>query len=385
MIVPERIAAAFTKEFGTPRDGATVSRAPGRVEVLGNHTDYNGGAVLAAAIERYVWSIGIRSGAIRVHSVDYAETVDIEETGMGMEVVHAWHSYVRGVYWAFRRRGRETVPMLAAVGGDVPIGAGLSSSAALEVSLVNLIHRLSGGSLEPKSLAMLAFEAERIYCNVACGVMDQFASQLCKPDSLLAIDCAKMATKDIPLDIGARLVVVDSGVSRAAGDALNTRKEECRQALQTLNKDGWALSNLVDIDPRHLPQAESVLSTTLGMRTKHVVMENARVKQGILLLQDGRLQEFGRLMYESHESSRDLYEVSHPRLDLLVELSRNHPAVLGARMTGAGLGGAILALVKEKHVEDYMRSIVRFYEKETGLTPRVIAGRVPGGVVTTTL
>ncbi|MEM2142613.1 MAG: hypothetical protein QXQ81_05105 [Candidatus Thorarchaeota archaeon] len=209
--------------------------------------------------------------------------------------------------------------------------------------------------------------------------MDQFTSQLCKRNSVLGIDCSTRITWDSELDPGLRLVVVDSMIRRSAADVLNQRRHECTVALETLRQAGYEIENLSQLTPRQIPEIERLLDDTAFKRVRHVVEENERVRTATDLLMDYDFWGFGNLMFQSHESSRDLYEVSHENLDLLVEMSRSIEGVLGARMTGAGLGGSILALVKYDHVESFVSSIVSLYERETGLTPSVIHGAIPGG------
>ena len=358
-----------------------IVRAPGRVEVLGNHIDYNGGFVLAATIERYVWSLGVPSEEVNLRSMNFRESIAFHPNVLIPTGMQNWGDFAQGIYWAFSRRQHKVRAVTAVTFGDVPIGSGLGSSAAFEVSIANLIAHISRLELNPKALAMLAFEAERLYCGVACGLMDQFASQLSKPGNLLAIHCASLRIGDIPLSPDVELVVTDTMVPRPASDALNERRTECQSALAQLTEAGGDSKNLSEIVPDQLGAVNAVLEETLARRVRHVVMENSRVQRGMDILREGRLKDFGQLMYESHASSRDLYEVSHPQLDFLVELARQQKGVLGSRLTGAGLGGAIISLVKTKHVDEFIRSVTQDYENATGQTPSILAGRPPGGVI----
>ncbi len=383
MVVQEDLIERLRRITGAGSGDIIVSRAPGRVEVLGNHTDYNGGAVLAATIERYVWSVGTKSnGHVRLHSVNYRESQNFDTTDIGPANDKSWHDYIRGVYWAYQRRGLRPPAVTVVIDGDVPIGAGLSSSAALEVSFANLLNETIDTRLTPREIALVAYEAERIYCGIACGVMDQFTSQLCQRNSVLGIYCATLETENVPLSPDVSMVIIDSMVSRAAGEALNTRRDECAEALQTLVQNGWQVSTLTDIAPEQLVQAERLLDDRHAKRVRHVVMEHARVLQAMMLLRENRMHEFGHLMYLSHNSSRDLYEVSHPRLDLLVDIASRQKDVIGSRLTGAGLGGAVLAFVKRSGVELFERTVSKEYERETGIEPRTIVGGVPGGAYT---
>mgnify|MGYP000430346714 CR=1 FL=1 len=363
-------------------EAAVFAKAPGRVEILGNHTDYNGGLVLATTIERYVWALGVAEEIVSVKSVAFDETVIFDHHEQARSLGNHWDDYVRGVFWALERRGLKPRGMAAVVDGDVPLEAGLSSSAALEVAIVNLVARLSGLKMSPKSLAMIAFEAERLFCGVSCGIMDQFTSQLCRPDSLLAIHCANMQTIDLPLPPDITILVIDSGVSRPAGEALNERRAECDRATNTLRKAGWNMSNLGQLGVEQLRSVADILDPVLVQRVEHVVRENERVRRGIDLLRAGEISEFGRLMYESHDSSRDLFEVSHPNLDLLVAIAKEQRDVIGARLTGAGMGGSIVVLTRGRAAQSVARTIQQAYEQEVGLAAEVIVTGIPGGVRT---
>ena len=379
--IPEGMVDQLNSVTGGEGVPPVLVRAPGRVEVLGNHIDYNGGFVLASTIERYVWSLGVPSEEVNLRSMNFRESITFHPNVVKPTGTQNWGDFARGIYWAFSRRKHKIRGVTVVTFGDVPIGSGLGSSAAFEVSLVNLVAHISRLELNPKALAMLAFEAERLYCGVACGLMDQFTSQLSKPGNLLAIHCASLRIGNIPLSPDVELVVTDTMVSRPAYDALNERRTECQSALAQLAKAGWDSMNLSEIAPDQLSAVDAVLEETLARRVRHVVMENSRVQRGIDILREGQLKDFGQLMYESHASSRDLYEVSHPQLDFLVELAKQQKGVLGSRLTGAGLGGAIISLVKAEYVDEFIQSMTKNYEGATGQTPSMLTGRPPGGVI----
>jgi len=378
--VPEGMLDRLRDMVGGIATRPLLSRAPGRVEVLGNHTDYNGGIVLAATIDRFVWSLGIPAADPTICSADYQDLVSFSTESLSPTGMHRWYDYAKGVYWALLRRKQQPKGVAAVIHGNVPIGAGLSSSAAFEVSLTNLVAEISQLDLKPKDSAMAAFEAERLYCGVACGVMDQFTSQLGKPHSSLAIFCSTLETRDIPLSSDVSLVITDSMISRSAGDALNQRMIECQTALKTLRQAGWQISSLSDVTSDRLKLVDSMLDDKLAKRVRHVVTENERVLLGIKALQEGRVRDFGMIMYESHNSSRNLYDVSHPRLDLLVDIAKRQDGVIGSRMTGAGLGGAVLSLVENKQVSQFVKHVTAEYARETGQVPNAMACKVPGGV-----
>ncbi|MFW9886302.1 MAG: galactokinase, partial [Candidatus Thorarchaeota archaeon] len=358
-----------------------IARAPGRVEVLGNHTDYNSGLVMAATIDRFVWAAGIASEEVEIYSLDFDEGTSFSPKGLRPNNEIQWDSYARGVYWAFERRKHAVKGLTGIIHGNIPIGAGLSSSAALEVALVNEIAAASGLTLNPRAAAMIAFEAERLFCGISCGVMDQFTSQLGQQDSVLAIKCGNLRTKSIQMNSNLKMVITDSKVSRPAGDVLNERRAECLSALKQLNESGMNLQSLSDIGPDQLYAIDDILEDRLARRVRHVVSENARVREGIDALEKADLRRFGVLLYESHASSKELYEVSHPKLDLLVDIARTCKGVYGSRMTGAGLGGATLSLVAHEYVQGFKEEISEAYESQTNETPDVYVSEIPGGVV----
>ncbi|MFX1260882.1 MAG: galactokinase [Promethearchaeota archaeon] len=357
------------------------ARAPGRVEVLGNHTDYNSGLVIASTIDRFVWAAGIASEEVDIYSLDYEERTSFSSKGLQSNNEIQWDSYARGVYWAFERRRHAVKGLTGIIHGNVPIGAGLSSSAALEVALVNVIAAASEVHLDPKAAAMIAFEAERLFCGISCGVMDQFTSQLGLPNSVLVINCGNLQTTSIQMSLKLKMVIIDSRVSRLAGDVLNDRRAECLSALKHLNESDMKLQSLSDIGLDQLDTVDDILEEKLARRVRHVVSENARVREGIDALEKADLRRFGSLLYESHVSSKELYEVSHPRLDLLVDIARSHKGVYGSRLTGAGLGGATLSVVADEYVEGFIEEITEAYESQTGETPDVYVPEIPGGVL----
>lgn len=380
--MPERLLQALAELIDTSKAEIFLSKAPGRIEVLGNHTDYNAGMVLSATIDKYVWSVGAASENIIINALDYDEVKSFDPTDVVLEIEDRWLKYAKGVFWAFTRRGHRIRNITAVVQGNVPLGGGLSSSAALEVSLVNLIKEISGLTLNPKAAAMLAFEAERLFCGISCGVMDQFTSQLGRPKSLLGINCMNLQTEDIPFDSNASFVIIDSMVAREASDALNKRRLECVDALDILQKAGWEIENLSYITPSLIDRLSEHLDDTMTRRVTHIVLENERVRNGIVALKESDLKLFGGIMLASHASSRDLYEVSHPNLDRLVRLSEEQEGVLGSRLSGAGFGGNVIALVKQRSLDRFKNEVSKEYEGETGKRPHITEVSIPGGVQT---
>jgi galactokinase len=359
-----------------------VSVAPGRVEVLGNHTDYNGGLVLASTINRFVWAVGVKSEEVKIHSINYSETSEFAANQVGPVVHDDWDKYVKGIYWALSKKGFTPKGVTCVIYGDVQIGAGLSSSAALEVAFTNLVIELNEIDLDLKARATIAYEAERHYCEIACGIMDQYTSQLGKANSFLNINCANLVTTHVQFHPELKLLVADSMLKRSASDALNKRRSECQKAIEILNEAGWNIKYLSEISEVQLDEACDHLNDVLCCRLQHIVNENSRVRDAVAFLKNGEIRKFGGLMFESHESSRELYEVSHPRLDLLVEISQRQEGVVGSRLTGAGFGGAILCLIKANLAETIAKNISSKYEMETGEKSNTIICEIPDGVST---
>ncbi len=348
---------------------------------MGNHTDYNGGLVLTSTIDKFVWSMGIRSTEIILHSVEYDETIRLDPSELNTPTEHHWSDYARGIFWAFQRRNHSVQGITGAIHGNIPQGGGLSSSAALEVSLVNIVSHLSKLKIMPKVKAMLAYEAERLFCGISCGVMDQFSSQLGKPDTLLGIHCGNMQTQDVAVPENISFIVVNSMVTRSAGDILNERRAECLRALNTLQEANWDIHSLSGISPSDLQSVAEILDEVLMKRVTHVVKENQRVRDGITAIKNNNPEMLGKIMIEAHSSSRDLFEVSHENLEILMKIAQQQKGIFGCRLTGAGLGGNLLLLAKQQSAENVLSEVTKAYEQETGLAPETAICAIPGGVV----
>jgi galactokinase len=332
--VEERAARAFVERFGAEPE--VVTSAPGRVNMIGEHTDYNGGFVLPCAIDRRIAVAASRSS-------DGGElySADFDEARTGDEKDGSWADYPRGVAWAMREFGREVEPFRAAFAGDVPRGSGLSSSAAIEAATVLALAELSGISLDRKEAAVMCRRAENDYVGVQTGIMDQYASLLCESGHALLIDCRTLDAERVPLDLsepGLTLLVCDTCVERGlASTGYNERREQCERAARELGVEELRDASEEDLE---------VLSGVELKRARHVVLENARVVEAVDALRSGNYAKFGRLMYASHVSLRDDYEVSTRELDTFVELAEEAGAP-GARLTGAGFGGCAIALAPD--------------------------------------
>jgi galactokinase len=337
------IAESFRREFGLPP--VAIARAPGRVEFIGNHTDYNGGAVLGAAIDRGVTVAAAPAppGTFRLRSTGGHAPVELTAApATRLAGASTWANYPLGVW---RTLGDFSLPRPAGfallVDADLPAGAGLSSSAALELATALALLRLAGqNDLAPDRLAALGRHAENTYVGVPCGILDQGTSACGAVGALVHIDCRGPSFTRVPLPADTHLWIFNTREKHALVDGLYAaRHRECQEAAQLLGT-AW----LTDLDPARLSAVEQRLAPVLRRRARHVVEEHARVLATVAALQKGDLKEVGRLLTASHRSSQHLFENSTPALDRLVDLLEPHPAVLGARLTGGGFGGAVMAL-----------------------------------------
>ncbi|MCR4401636.1 MAG: galactokinase [Firmicutes bacterium] len=353
-------AVAYTEDASPVR----VVRAPGRVNLIGEHTDYNDGFVLPAAIDRDVTMAARRrrDRKVRAFSIDYDVGTEFSLDDIRPDSVHAWTNYIRGTLDVLMKRGLPVTGMDLAVTGDVPRGAGLSSSAALETATAVAARVVGGFALEGPELALACQEAENRFVGVRCGIMDQFASALGKAGHALFIDCRSHRYELVPVPRGYRIVICDSGVRRGLRDSeYNVRRAQCEEAVRLLKEDLPHVRALRDVSSGELAALQGKLSEEVRRRAAHVIAENERVTRGVKALREGRVDEFGRLMVESHESLARLYEVSCRELDLLVDIALAWPGVIGARMTGAGFGGCTVNLVREEAVGGFAETVMSEY------------------------
>jgi galactokinase len=382
----EAMAAAFRARFGRPPVGH--AEAPGRVNLIGEHTDYNEGFVLPVAIDRTV-AVAFaprEDGRVRVHSLDFDQEDEFALADIHRLESDSWANYLRGVALVLQDAGHRLTGLDLVVQGEVPIGAGLSSSAALEVATLGAFAAAAGLALDDRDKALLAQRAENEFVGVACGVMDQMAAVFGRADHALRIDCRSLATEAVPLNLeshGLRIVVANTGVRRAlTASAYNQRREECYRAVELLFVllRGRRPRSLRDITPRDLRINGRFLPEDLLRRARHVVSENARVLAAVDALQRGDLVEAGRLLYASHESLARDYEVSSPELDLMVELACSLEGVVGARMTGAGFGGCTVNLVSADAVDAFGEEVIQAHRARTGLPAEMYVCRAVDGL-----
>ncbi len=363
----EAIRQAFQQQYGgTP----VVVRAPGRVNLIGEHTDYNDGFVLPMAINRDVL-IAVRPRADRIvalHSLNFEATATFALDHLAPSTEQPWINYVQGVAQQLAREGLALTGMEGVIEGDVPIASGLSSSAATEVAALMAFQALGGWELDGARAALLCQQAENEFLGVRVGIMDQFISRLGKRDHALFIDCRSLQYEPIPLQARDHVfMVADSHQSRElAASAYNVRRSQCEQAVEALRADMPEIRALRDVDPDDLERYGWRLEGETGRRARHVVSEDERVLKAIAALRGGDLSAFGALMNESHESLRFDYEVSSRALDVLVGAARQVDGCLGARLTGAGFGGCTVSLVRQAAVPEFERHVTEVYRRELG-------------------
>jgi galactokinase len=366
-----RVVREFEQRFDAP--ATFLARAPGRVNLIGDHTDYNDGFVLPMAIDRSVW-IALRPRDDRrvvVYSVDFAERAGFDlDAEMSSALTggerKGWIEYVHGVAWSLRdagyRLGRGWDGVAA---GDVPVGAGLSSSAALELATARAFAGLGGVAWEPIAMARLAQRAENEWVGVNCGIMDQLISAAGVAGYALLIDCRSLETRLVHLPPDVAVVVLDTATRRGLVDsAYNERRAQCEAAARF-----FGVRALRDVDSTVFAARAGELDPVIRKRARHVVTENERTLAAATALEGGDAEDVGRLMDESHASLRDDFEVSRPELDTMVRLARSHDGCFGARMTGAGFGGCAVALVAGDTAQEFVREVTRRYGTEVGLQP----------------
>jgi len=366
----EEVKRRFEESFG--RQPRWVAAAPGRVNLIGEHTDYNAGFVFPLAIERYTVIAGAPPQSdrvpdeVRVHSTLMGESAGFALNRLEPERKD-WTSYIRGVLAGCMERGLNPGPLDLFIDSKVPLGSGLSSSAALEVAMATLVEAATGRLFDPVDKARLCQMAEHVYAGMPCGIMDQFSSALGEAGKLLLIDCRSETATLVPLDDSNVVVlVINSNIKHElTGSEYSDRRKQCEESARLLG-----VHALRDVTVEQLEAQRKKLDPLLYRRARHVVSENERTTRAATALQAGDWGLVGQLMYASHESLRDDYEVSCAELDALVELAREVGAaggVIGARMTGGGFGGCIVALVRSGREREIARRIGDRYRRRTGI------------------
>lgn len=380
----------FDHNFGDTGLIKGVFSAPGRVNLIGEHTDYNDGFVLPMAIENKITMFGqLRDDRqVCVFSLDYDTKTGFSLDNLFSNERDTWVNYLIGVFDEIKKEGYDIHGANLLFTGNIPQGAGLASSAALEAVTVLAVAELNRLKIEPVKMAYICKGAENNFVGVACGIMDQYISLLGRKDHALFIDCRTDVCTLVPLrNSSCQFVICDSKVQRKLfNSAYNKRKEECKKASDFFAaKLNHVVQTLRDVTIAEFKQYQGELPSLIARRARHVISENYRVQVGVSALMKGDFFKFGQLMAESHHSLKNNYEVSCTELDLLVDLAFKQKGVLGARMTGAGFGGCIVSLVEKEYIGDFQETICREYEKVIGIAPAIILSYAASGAATVEL
>lgn len=362
----------FIKIYGESDQSIRVFKSPGRVNLIGEHIDYNGGYVFPAALSMAT-TVLVRKrddNIIRLYATDLKYVVQAELDRLEYYKDYKWGNYQLGVAAELIAEGYAVPGCEMLFEDKVPLGSGLSSSAAIEVATALALNRIGGYDTPMKELAVISQMAEHNYVGVNCGIMDQFASAMGRAEHAILLDCKDLSYQHIPLDTkDYKLVISNTKKKRSLGEsAYNQRRSECEKALAILQSVFPNAEYLCDISSEELNRnIELIDNPIIRNRALHVINENDRVLKSAKALKNGNLEEFGKLMIESHNSLRDLYEVSCEELDTLVEAALAQKGVLGSRMTGAGFGGCTVSLVLDNEVESFITNVGLVYNQKTGI------------------
>lgn len=354
----------FRAEYGC--EPIAGSFAPGRINLIGGHTDYNDGLALPMAIEQRIVTLATsrKDNSVRARSLQIGKPVRFDIKNR--ERKNRWDDALRGVIDQLEKRGARLSGMDILFFGNVPLEAGLSSSAAFAVSAASCLGSLAGMKFEPKELAFLARGVEHEFMGVQCGILDQMTSAAGKKGHALLLDCRDVSVRPIPIRKPVEIVVCHTGITRnLAASKYNERRAECAEGLGALRSLDPELKSLRDLRPNQLSLARQKLKPEVYSRIKHVVTENERVKMAANALTEGNVKALGKLIHKSHLSLRDDYEVSCPELDAMVEIAVDLPGCLGARLVGAGFGGCVISLVEKANAGSFINSIQSRYLKKT--------------------
>jgi len=384
----ETILTRFSQVFGVdvPR---VIARAPGRVNLIGEHTDYNEGYVLPIAMDRatYVAARPRNDGILRVHSDLYGQTVEWPLDDLGPPREPAWANYVKGTAAMLMRHGVELCGADLLIVSELPVGGGVSSSAALEVGTAKALLGLTDEFVQPVALALLCRQAEHEYAGSPCGIMDQFISVLGHEGAALLLDCRSQEYDHLPFNpAGASIVVMDTQVKHNIGSSeYPVRQKQCRAGVEYFRRVDPTVRALRDVSEEMLARHGQGLDGVVAARCRHVITENRRVVHAAEALRAGAFHEFGQLMTESHRSLRDDYEVSCEELDTLVDIACGVGGVYGARMTGGGFGGCAIALLEEQAIDSLRRAVKERYDRRFARPAIVYAVRAAAGASVQTI
>ncbi len=365
--------SCFEASFKTTPE--IVVRAPGRINLLGEHTDYNEGFVLPAAIDKAVWFIFSRNntGNVKIVSSDLNEEVELPINEL-QKSESSWANFLLGVIHVLQQKGfKFNSGFDVCFGGNIPLGAGLSSSAAIESGMCMGINELFNLNISRKDMALIAQKAEHEFAGVNCGIMDMYASIFGKENHLIKLDCKNISHEYLPFDFeNYKIVLFNTGVKHNLGDsAYNTRRSQCEHGLALLSNYYDGLSSLRDVNLSMLESKEQEFDPEVFKRCKYVVNEAERMTLATLALENKDLVSFGALMYETHNGLKNEYEVSCPELDFLVDLVKKESGVLGARMMGGGFGGCTINIIEKSKIKEIRQRVSEKYELAYGFIPEI--------------
>lgn len=368
-LLRDKVASAFEAHFGVPP--TCVARAPGRVNIIGEHTDYNGGFVLPAAIQPAIYIAGKLAAdphLVTIHSLDFADQSVFTLDQLEDPDLAKWSRYLRGVLYILREERGVTLRGLdLCIVGDVPLGAGFSSSAAVEVAMLTAVNALYALDISKKDRALLGQRVENRFIGVPSGIMDQMISALGEADHALLLDCRSLEARTIPIPAGVTLMACDTGTRHElANSEYGTRRAQCEEAARVMG-----VELLRDATHAMLEAAKPQLAEVVYHRALHVITEDQRTLAAVDALASDDLAALGQLVNASHASLRDLYEVTNVELNIMASIAQTAPGCFGARMMGGGFGGAVIALVADDQVAAFSAAVGPAYQAQTGITPHI--------------
>ena len=366
------ITQTFQSHFSTI---PIIAFAPGRINLIGEHTDYQEGFVLPAAVEKGIW-VAIQKNNLpvcRLHSLDFDQEFKFDLEAFSPKKGH-WATYVMGMTALLNQAGYSIPGFDMVIGGNIPVGSGLSSSAALSVAIGTALSGLFDFNIPKKSIALYAQKSEHLFAGVKCGIMDPYASAFGVKDTALLLDCRTNTHQEVPIELGDfSLILVNSKVKHSLADsAYNQRREACEESVRIIQSTFSDIKTLRDLSVSDLEKVEKILPPTLFPKVKHVISECHRVHQAAEALKSKNLESFGSLLKASHLSLSKDFDVSCPELDFLAEKSWEIHGVLGSRMMGGGFGGCTINLVKSSEFESFQSQIEESYSSKFDITPEFI-------------
>lgn len=379
----DELKSTFENLYGEGSESLQVYFSPGRVNLIGEHTDYNGGYVLPCALSFGTYLVARANGGrilqLATTNFDHRKSVSLNEPFE--KEGKSWTNYPLGVLHEFRKSGKEVAGMDLLFSGDIPSGAGLSSSASIEMVTAFAMNEMYGFGMETMDLVKLSQRAENHFVGVNCGIMDQFASGMGASGHALFLNCDSLDHELVPLQLdGHRIVISNTNKRRGLADSkYNVRRAECEAAVEAL-RAGKSIRHLSDLTMKEFNALSHLIHDEHQLkRARHVISENTRTLAAVEALQKGDISTFGALMNASHDSLRDDYEVTGKELDTLVEEARRISGTLGSRMTGAGFGGCTVSIVEEGGVEEFVRTVGQAYSDRTGLVADFYVAQISGG------